>query len=557
MNIITTYFPKTYHLILEDITLSSRSSPVNLFKASKKVFTSLTLSNVELDFSDEDDFSEVLVFLKRLHKSVTELNLKYSIKPNIDLIRGFQKMQKLEIHSPGWYVEIANGKISFPEVKQLRLNNFNIEIFGKNMFVSFFKKFSYVEEIEIEGDVLENYSQFGTYFGKKLKQIHFHIENEQLAAKTMEFLTIIKGIELRNLTFVITNLYDVDIFDRFTTVHPSLKSIQVISKRGILPNPHPMIRSCEIILHEEAIGVFKRLESFTGLKSINVHYPWKLNHVQINCFFGHDENIEPNSDVTTLKLSGFNKDCLTCFVNMTATYPHLKVFEYTSAVQIELDVVQMIGTNLLDLEELTLIYKNYDNKSSKPGFAKYFEGWPRMSKLKKLKLEPISWQWSSAGLINLCNNCPILENLHLDGGVDIDDSFLQPIMTHLRYLEYLTIGDTVSRVFDIPMLAFLFPELTAECFDCQTIPLVENYQQPCPKLKELRLLTCTLDMALKLRLFQNFKMLCTVQDRKTLLSSKQYHEMCGQFRQDLLDSKDKARQSRGSKVKRFLQSCFC
>lgn len=175
MNICTTYFPIKYHLILENITLTSHSSPVQLFKTSKRVIESLTLSNVELDFSDGNDFSEVLVFLKRIQSTVIELSLQQSVKPNIDLIRGFQKVQKLEIKSPNWYVEIANGKTSFPEVRTLRLSDFNIEIFGKNMFCSFFKKVSYVEEIEIEGNVIRNYSQFGTYFGKKLKQVHFDI----------------------------------------------------------------------------------------------------------------------------------------------------------------------------------------------------------------------------------------------------------------------------------------------------------------------------------------------------------------------------------------------
>lgn len=554
-NICSTFFPKKYHLRLENVTLSSLSAPVNLLKASKKVVESLSLSNVELDFTDAGDFSEVMLFLKQLHNSVTQLHLEYSIKPNMDLIQGFHKVQKLMISSPGWYVEIANGKMSFPEVRILRLSEFNIEIFGKNMFCSFFKKFSYVEQIEIKGDVIENYSYFGTYFGKKLKQIHFHIEDEQLAVRTMEFLTIIKGIELHHLTFVITNVFDVGILDRLSASHPSLKVIEVISKRGILPNPHPMIQSCEIRLKDEFIGVFKKLELFPGLKHVDVHFPWKLNHVQINCFFGH-EYIEASCDVTTLKLSGYNKDCLTCFINMTATYPNLKVFEYISAARIELDVVKTIGSGLPDLEQLTLVYKNYD-KSSKTGFAKYFEEWQRMSKLTKIKLEPISWEWSTAGLINLCNSCPLLEILHLDGGVDIDDSFLKPIMTHLRHLQYLTVGDTVSRALDIPSLDFLFPsELTPDFSDCQAIPMVDNYQQPCPRLKELRLLTCTLDMSLKLRLFQNFKVLRTVQDRKTLLTSKQFHEMRGQFQQDVF-AKEKKQKDQGRKIKRFIQSCFC
>lgn len=540
---------------MEDITLSSHSAPVQLFKTSNRVIQSLTLSNVELDFSDGSDFSEVLVFLKRIQSTVTELSLQNSIKPNIDLIRGFQKVQKLEITSPGWYFEIANGKISFPEVRVLRLINFRIGIFGKNMFSSFFRKVSYVEEIEIEGNVIQNYSQFGTFYGKRLKEVYFDIDDEQLAAKSMEFLTIIKGIELRSLTFVITNPYDVDILDRFTSVHPTLRDIRVISKRGLLPCPHPNIKSIDITLQEEIIGVFKALEPNLGLESVAVHFPWKLTHVQINCFFGHDF-FEPNPDITTLEMSGFNKDCLTCFTNMTSTYTNLRCLEFTSASQIELDIVHIIGTNLPHLEELTLIYKDYDN-SSKPGFAKYFADWPPMLKLKKVRLEPISWRWSHEAVTNFCHCCPLLESVHFDGGVDIDDNFLQPIMTTLPFLQFLTIGDTASRSFDIPTLAFLFAEEYADFSDCDTIEMMTTFLQPCARLRELRLLTCTLDMSLKLRLFQNLKMLRVTQDRKTLLTSKQFHEMRDQFKQDVLGTKDNGSQGRCNKAKRFLQCCFC
>lgn len=555
MNICTTFFPKKYHLTLEDITLSSHSAPVQLLKTSNRVIQSLTLSNVELDFSDGSDFSEVLVFLKRIQSTVTELSLQNSIKPNIDLIRGFQKVQKLEITSPGWYFEIANGKISFPEVRVLRLINFRIGIFGKNMFSSFFRKVSYVEEIEIEGNVVRNYSQFGTFYGKRLKEVYFDIDDEQLAAKSMEFLTIIKGIELRSLTFVITNPYDVDILDRFTSVHPTLRDVRVISKRGLLPCPHPNIKSIDITLQEEIIGVFKALEPNIGLESIAVHFPWKLTHVQINCFFGHDF-FQPNPDITTLEISGFNKDCLTCFTNMTSTYPNLRCLELTCASQIELDIVHIIGTNLPHLEELTLIYKDYDN-SSKPGFAKYFADWPPMLKLKKVRLEPLSWQWSHEAVTNFCHCCPLLESVHFDGGVDIDDNFLQPIMTTLPFLQFLTIGDTASRSFDIPTLTFLFAEEYEDFSDCHTIEMVTMFRQPCARLRELRLLTCTLDMSLKLRLFQNLKMLRVTQDRKTLLTSKQFHEMRDQFKQNVLGTKDNGSQGRCSKVKRFLPCCFC
>lgn len=373
----------------------------------------------------------------------------------------------------------------------------------------------------------------------------------------MEFLTIIKGIDLRSLTFVIGNTDDVEILDRLTAVHPLLSDIRVISKEGILPNPHPMIKTCEVTLHEELIGVFKALELYFGLTSITVHFPRKQNHVQINCFFGH-EFIEPNPNITTLKLSGFNKDCLTCFTNMTVTYPNIKVFEYTSAAQIELEVIQILGNNLSHLEDLTLVYKNYD-KSSKPGFAKYFVDWPRMSKLKKVTLEPISWQWSHEGLINFCHRSPMLESVNFDGGVDIDDHFLQPIMTHLHFLQYLTIGDIASRSFDIPSLAFLFAEKLPEEYSyCHTLEMVAHFQQPCAHLRELRLLTCTLDMSLKLRLFQNLRMLRTTQDRKTLLTSKHFHEMREQFQQGVLDTKNNGRsRGRGNKVKRYLLNCFC
>lgn len=540
-------------MILENLTLGSFSQPIQLFKRSKKVIESLTLSNVELDFSDPSTFSEVLLFLKRLQSTVIELRLHFSIKPNIDLIRGFQKVQKLEITSPGWYVEIANSKITFPEVQTLKLTDFNIEIFGKNMFVSFFKKFSYVEEILIEGNVVQNYSRFGTFFGKKLKQVHFDIENEQLAGKTMEFLTIIKGIELHKLTFVIHNAYDVEILDKIVMVHATLNDIEVISTRGYLPSPHLMIRSCEISLREELMDVFNALDFFSGLNCIAVHFPWKQNHVQINCFFGHDF-MEPHLDVTTLKLSGFNKDCLTCFANMTATYPNLEVFEYTSATQIEMHTIEILGSNLPQLKELTLIYKNYE-KSCKPGFAKYFEEWPAMPKLTKLRLEPISWQWSSEGLINLGNKCPLLENVHFDGGADIDDTFLRHLMTKLHFLQHLTIGDVASRASDIPNLSFLFTSEVVEDVR-QNMELVENFRQPCPRLKELRLLTCSLDMSLKLRLFQHYKMLRAVQDRKTLLTSKEFHARREVFRQEIHHQTNEGRK-RTSRFRKFLRNCLC
>lgn len=554
MNLCTKNFDTKIHMILRNVTLCSEAAPVTVFSKSKKKINSLTLSNVDMDFECNHSV-QVLQFLKKLQTTVVTLKLQYTIRPCMDLITGFRNVVRLELDNPSWYLAISESRINFLSVRQLRLEEFSIDIFGKNVFASFFKKIMQVQEIEIEGEVVENYGFFGTYFGSKLKQIHVRSKDRTLMEKNVNFLTVLKGLELRSLTFVIEKPTDIEFLLKLTAAHPTLETINVITTTGGLPIPDPKIMTMKVELTQETLVTFMEMQHFKGLQNIEVKFPCTSKYYQVNCFFGHVP-LDPQPEIKSVKMSGSNKNCICCFYEMTNTYRNLTVFHYEAFFSINFEIVQVLGEQLPYLEELVLKYKDYTN-CTEQGFATYFTDWPCMMALKRITLEPLSWKWTQSSVTNFCKACPALEFVHLDGGTDIDDTFMAPFFKLLHDLQYFTIQDTRSRSVDTPSFRCLFPNDLTPDPALEGNPYPGVFEQPCPKLTELRLLSATIDNALKLRLFKTYQMLKVIQDRKTLMTSRDFLDQQDKRRTEMMSPSRVGSRKFKYRLWRDLKGCFC
>lgn len=369
-------FAKHHQLSFDNgVVLEIGQEPVSLFIESDRKFGILRLGDVK--FGQNLD-----AFWAKMAKTVKHLIIKefspYSIRSYFvaEIIAKFTRLQVLEIEEYHVVREIIRieRKLSpylckWDSVEILKIGDLRIEPENYEFFEIMMPK---LREIHF-GTYEHQAEEFLKKYATKLKRI-----NVGNSIYTLERIRAHPEFQLTHLEVMLDNITQNETFTEFINNHPSLTSVNVVSRNFPRENIPKMEKLTLDLV--SVINSFAPLQLFPDLRELHV----KLSNYDFNCFFGHEVISRPNLE--RLHLCNFSiGDCQKCNECMFQSFPNLKSYVNESCFVSSAEIVQLISKYSPKLEHFKnkcFVTENFCMNNS-------LLKWTEMKNLRSCYLNPV------------------------------------------------------------------------------------------------------------------------------------------------------------------------